>query len=436
MSVSSLLRGLAKVSVFGFGGGSALIPVVERELVRNRGLVKQPVFDEHIVVSNITPGALPVKLGMAAGLHLFGARVSFLAALAVTLPGTAVMITALAFLNSLPADALVYMKLASVGILAFIMMILFSYIRSVQRNAEKSGVGRVAFVSAGLAFLLTAGKALRGIVRMLFPASERWLAEKAWFDWSSIHVLLLAFAVILATTNWRQKTDGSATAFDARRLAGQLALFLGVPLAFCVAAVLLSLAEPQFFGTSVLSVVTSFGGGEAYIAVADGAFTSGDSAYIAKELLYTQLWPVSSALPGPVLIKVLSGVGYLLGASRGGVGGGVFLATTCMLVGIGGTGAVFSMVYAVYKKFSGMAVFTRLKLYILPVIGGLLLSTVASMVQSMLQTCVSVGVPSGIGFLIIAGLAAVGVLLSKKCPDAVCVLVLGGLSVTVLCLMG
>ncbi len=58
---ASLLRGLITVGLIGFGGGSALIPVVEKELVQKRGLLDDHLFTRHTIVANITP---PVIAGM------------------------------------------------------------------------------------------------------------------------------------------------------------------------------------------------------------------------------------------------------------------------------------------------------------------------------------------------------------------------------------
>ena len=53
----SLLRGLFLVGLVGFGGGSALIPVVERELVDRRKLLSA----EDYVSTRSSPTSPPVR---------------------------------------------------------------------------------------------------------------------------------------------------------------------------------------------------------------------------------------------------------------------------------------------------------------------------------------------------------------------------------------
>ncbi|MGC4151597.1 MAG: chromate transporter, partial [Propionicimonas sp.] len=70
--VSGLLRGLLTAGLIGFGGGSALIPVIERQLVLKRPLLDEHTYLRHTVVANVTPGALPVKLAGFAGATVRG----------------------------------------------------------------------------------------------------------------------------------------------------------------------------------------------------------------------------------------------------------------------------------------------------------------------------------------------------------------------------
>ncbi len=56
------LGSMLKLGTIGFGGGSAMIPVFERELVHNRALLDEDTFVRHTVIANVTPGGLPTKL--------------------------------------------------------------------------------------------------------------------------------------------------------------------------------------------------------------------------------------------------------------------------------------------------------------------------------------------------------------------------------------
>ena len=50
-----LLQSILKISLLGFGGGSALIPVIEEEVV-GKGLVTREEYDEDVMAACMTQG--------------------------------------------------------------------------------------------------------------------------------------------------------------------------------------------------------------------------------------------------------------------------------------------------------------------------------------------------------------------------------------------
>jgi chromate transporter len=84
-SVWKFLAGMLKVGVVGFGGDSALIPVIAKEVVAP-GKLSREQFAQDTVIANITPGALQVKRATLAGTRLWNPVVA--GAVSVALPGT------------------------------------------------------------------------------------------------------------------------------------------------------------------------------------------------------------------------------------------------------------------------------------------------------------------------------------------------------------
>lgn len=68
------LYSLLKIGSIGFGGGSALIPVIEQEIVTKHGLDTKKNIDKDVIVASITPGALPVEIVASIGRRKFGNR--------------------------------------------------------------------------------------------------------------------------------------------------------------------------------------------------------------------------------------------------------------------------------------------------------------------------------------------------------------------------
>lgn len=62
-----LMASIFKIGVVGFGGGTALIPVIEREVVEDQKIVEKSEYDKDVIVASITPGALPVEIATGLG---------------------------------------------------------------------------------------------------------------------------------------------------------------------------------------------------------------------------------------------------------------------------------------------------------------------------------------------------------------------------------
>jgi chromate transporter len=87
---SKLLRSLflefLKLGAFTFGGGYAMIPLIEREIVRKRGWLSSEDFADLVAIAEMTPGSLIIKSSTFVGKRVSGILGSVIATLAVTLP--------------------------------------------------------------------------------------------------------------------------------------------------------------------------------------------------------------------------------------------------------------------------------------------------------------------------------------------------------------
>jgi len=119
----SLLSSFLKIGLIGFGGGSALIPIIEDEIVTKKKLLKEEDYNDHVIVSNITPGTLPVKLAAAAGRNIFGMPGMLGATIMMSLPGVGFTVLLVSLLSQLGGNVITQIKFASVGISVFIIML-------------------------------------------------------------------------------------------------------------------------------------------------------------------------------------------------------------------------------------------------------------------------------------------------------------------------
>ena len=118
-TILDFLKAFLKVGFIGFGGGSALIPVIEKEVVENKRLIDSDDFTKKTIIANITPGAIATKLGALAN-----TKFSLIGAYAVSLPGVIMAIVLIAVFSFLGDNAISYINYTSVGISTFIILLL------------------------------------------------------------------------------------------------------------------------------------------------------------------------------------------------------------------------------------------------------------------------------------------------------------------------
>jgi len=83
-----------RVGASTFGGGYAMIPVVERELIKKKGWVTLDEVMEYFTIAQITPGIIMVNLATFVGYKLKGGLGGIVATLAVIFPGVTVIMAA------------------------------------------------------------------------------------------------------------------------------------------------------------------------------------------------------------------------------------------------------------------------------------------------------------------------------------------------------
>ena len=434
------LLSMAKIGVIGFGGGSALIPVMERELVRPGGL-RDEEFTQDTVIANVTPGALPVKLAALSGAQLSGSTAAASGAIAVALPGALITVALLALFSALGPGAISIVEYASLGISAFILYLLAHYILKVLAPG-----GRVQWVSviiAAVAFLLSGAART---VELVFVAVD---SEPSWAlpELSALGLVLVALAAIAIVTLWQLSRGGAAVAaalaggvevpVGARRaLRGALLLAMITVVGFGLAlAVAPEAATLSFFSLILVSTVSSFGGGEAYVGVADGFFVA--TGLVESTLFYGQIVPVANALPGPILVKIASGIAYGVGVEAGSVITGTVFAIAAFLITVGGSSSLALLLLAGYDRARNSLFVRNISTFILPVICGLLAATSLSLLHASAGIADNAGVPAIAAIVGSLALAMLVPLVHRvgRVPDIALIIGFGALSLVFLILV-
>lgn len=143
-----------KIGAFTFGGGYAMIPLIEEEVVNKNKWIKKEDFMDILVISQSLPGALAVNSSIFIGYKIGGFIGAILGLLGVVIPSfTIIIIIATAFMQFRDNY---YVNLAFKGISAAVPMLVLIAVVSLSKSVKKTKINYVLIVLAII--LLTVAK--------------------------------------------------------------------------------------------------------------------------------------------------------------------------------------------------------------------------------------------------------------------------------------
>ncbi|MBQ4154489.1 MAG: chromate transporter [Clostridia bacterium] len=140
-----------KIGAFTFGGGYAMIPLIQREVVENKKWITDDDILEVIAIAESTPGPIAINSATFIGYKVAGFWGSFFATLGVVLPSF-VIILAISFVLR-EFQHLKAVKYAFFGIRAGVLALLLKSVWTMYKKCPKKVF---AYALLGLAFVSVA----------------------------------------------------------------------------------------------------------------------------------------------------------------------------------------------------------------------------------------------------------------------------------------
>lgn len=416
---ATLILTMLKIGCIGFGGGSALIPVLQKEAVQDKKFVTEEELDSDIVAASITPGALPVEIAAGIGKRTYGTSGMFASAAAMAFPGAFLTTLFLIFSAMVGEKLTTQISFASVGITAYIIVILGQYIWATLKKAQNKRGGMIPaaivmllvwmfngednffklcgitdtpifgvstieiFVVAFFVIICTGGNfkswwtVISAVLSMLFllTIGDSHIINSPIF--ARVLVLVMT-GVVLVRLCMNFHTKEHVQGREIREIALEVLLWIGFLIILSLPIWIMEPDSVLFTGEGLLSAIMSFGGGDAYLSVAQGLFV--DSGMITSDEFYAGVVPMANILPGSILCKVLSGIGYLWGANRTGtLWGGIAAALAGFAAATAASCAVFGIARILYDKWKKMEMIQAMNHLIRPIVSGLLISVGVSL---------------------------------------------------------
>ena len=140
-----------KIGGFTFGGGHAMIPLIQKETVENKKWITDDDILEIIAIAESTPGPVAINAATFVGYRTAGVLGAACATFGVVLPSFLIILTIAYLLNSfMEIKAVQY---AFLGINAGVLALLFKALWNMYKKSPK---GWVSYVVMAVAFLATA----------------------------------------------------------------------------------------------------------------------------------------------------------------------------------------------------------------------------------------------------------------------------------------
>ena len=166
MILLKLFAAFARVGVLTFGGGYAMIPMLEREIVERRGWATSEELMDYYAVGQCTPGVIAVNTATFIGSKIAGNLGGVAATLGVIFPSF-VIISVIAGIIENFAD-IPAVKSAFAGIRVCVCVLIFNSVLKLWKGAVKD---KATLVLCLLVFVLSAFFDVSPIVFVVFCAA-------------------------------------------------------------------------------------------------------------------------------------------------------------------------------------------------------------------------------------------------------------------------
>ena len=148
-----LLITFAKVGVMTFGGGMAMLPILQREVVENRGWATEAELADYFAIGQCTPGIIAVNTATFIGQKRRGIWGAIFSTIGMVLPSLVIIMVLAGIINEVSHIAAV--KHAFAGIRVCVCVLIFNAVVKLWRSAVKDGKALLIFAAVLALSLLT-----------------------------------------------------------------------------------------------------------------------------------------------------------------------------------------------------------------------------------------------------------------------------------------
>ena len=140
-----------KIGALTFGGGYAMLPIIQREIVENKKWSTEKEILDYYAVGQCTPGVIAVNTATFIGYKLRGMTGGIIATIGVVFPSLIIILTIASFLQNFADMAIVQSAFA--GIRVAVVALIITTVIKLLKSSIKDYLGVIIAI---LAFIISA----------------------------------------------------------------------------------------------------------------------------------------------------------------------------------------------------------------------------------------------------------------------------------------
>ena len=140
-----------KIGAFTFGGGYAMIPLIQKEVCENKKWLNEKDISDIVAISESTPGPVAINAATFVGYHTAGFPGACMATLGVVLPSF--LIISLISLVLTQFQSIKAVQYAFMGIRAAVLALILKALWMMFKSAKKKVI---SYIIMGVSLILTA----------------------------------------------------------------------------------------------------------------------------------------------------------------------------------------------------------------------------------------------------------------------------------------
>lgn len=139
-----------KIGAFTFGGGYAMLPIIQKEIVENKGLISEEEFMDAIALAQASPGPVAVNTSVYVGYRIMGFKGALSATLGAVLPSFIIILLVAAYFIKFRDNAIV--ERVFLGIRPAIVALILAAVYKMWLNTKRTYLK--LFVAIATAFII------------------------------------------------------------------------------------------------------------------------------------------------------------------------------------------------------------------------------------------------------------------------------------------